>query len=100
MFTPSQGNILAGITRATVIEIASALGIPLTEKKITLEELKDADAVFYCGTAAEIIGWVSLDDQPFRLPWNESVGKRIQRAYKNRVMEMDLEPKNNMVPEN
>jgi branched-chain amino acid aminotransferase len=99
LFTPSLGNILAGITRATVIEIASALGIPLTEKKITLEELKDADAVFYCGTAAEIIGWESLDGQPFRLAWSESVGKRIQRAYKNRVMELDLEPKGNMVSE-
>lgn len=92
LFTPSLGNILAGITRATVIEIAAELGIALTEKKITLEELKEADAVFYCGTAAEIIGWQSLDDHIFPKPWNESVGKRIQRAYKNRVMEKELEP--------
>ena len=92
LFTPSLGNILPGITRATLIEIAAELGIALEEKQITLEELKQADTVFYCGTAAEVIGWESLDDQPFAKPWNDSVGRRIQKAYKNRVLELELEP--------
>ena len=26
------------------------------------DELKEADAAFFCGTAAEVIGWESLDD--------------------------------------
>lgn len=92
LFTPALGNILAGITRATVIEIAAELDIEVTEKQITINELRQADAVFYCGTAAEIIGWQSLDDQPFKKAWKDSVGKRIQLAYKNRVLEKELEP--------
>ena len=92
LFTPALGNILPGITRATVIEIASELEIEVAEKQITLDELKEADAVFYCGTAAEVIGWQSLDDQEFKLSWKDSVGKRIQLAYKNRVLNKELEP--------
>src|SRR5690606_13175241 len=61
IYTPAPGNILPGITRATVIEICGELGIPLIEKQITVEELKQAEDVFYCGTAAEVIGWDSLD---------------------------------------
>lgn len=85
LFTPSLGNILPGITRATVLEICDELNIPVEERLFTTEELKKADAVFYCGTAAEIIGWESLDDVKFTKPWNETLSKKIQTVYKNLV---------------
>ncbi|MEO6733926.1 MAG: branched-chain amino acid transaminase [Ferruginibacter sp.] len=87
LFTPSIGNILPGITRATVFEICKELSIPVTEKQITADELKSADAAFFCGTAAEIIGWESFDDSLFKKKWSESVGKIIQEAYNNKVIE-------------
>ncbi len=87
LFTPALGHILPGITRATVLEICAAKNIEVEEKRITLEELKDADSVFFCGTAAEVIGWKSLDDQPFKIEWNDSLGKQIQLAYKELVTE-------------
>jgi branched-chain amino acid aminotransferase len=86
LFTPAIGNILPGITRATVLEICAELNLPVEEKSITLEELKGADAVFFCGTAAEIIGWESLDNIPFKKNWKDSVGSKIQQAYKNKVV--------------
>jgi branched-chain amino acid aminotransferase len=86
LFTPASGNILPGITRATVLEICAELNLPVEEKLITLEELKGADAVFFCGTAAEIIGWESLDNSPFKKNWKDSVGSKIQQAYKNKVV--------------
>ena len=85
-FTPAIGNILPGITRATVLEICGELNLPVEEKLITLEELKGADAVFFCGTAAEIIGWESLDNIPFKKNWKDSLGSKIQLAYKNKVV--------------
>lgn len=85
LFTPSHGNILPGITRATVLEICEEFGIPVEEKLFTTDELKQADAVFYCGTAAEVIGWESLDDVKFSKPWKETVSKTIQDAYKHKV---------------
>jgi branched-chain amino acid aminotransferase len=86
LFTPAVGNILPGITRATVLEICGELNLPVVEKLITLDELKEADAVFFCGTAAEIIGWQSLDNRPFKIDWKDSVGNKIQQAYKNKVV--------------
>jgi len=87
LFTPDTGHILPGITRATVLEICKELNIPVEEKLITKEELQGADAAFFCGTAAEIIGWESYDDVPFKNKWNDSLGKLIQEAYKCKVVE-------------
>ncbi len=85
LFTPSTGNILPGITRATVFELGELLRIPVIEKKCTLEELKSADAAFFCGTAAEVIGWHSIDEYEFPRPWKESAGALIQKAYSAKV---------------
>jgi branched-chain amino acid aminotransferase len=87
LFTPAKGNILPGITRATVFELCAELGIEVEEKVFTIDELKNADAVFYCGTAAEVIGFESLDDHKFPLKWSDSVSRKIQQAYKALVEE-------------
>ena len=85
MITPPPGYILPGITRATVIDICHELGIPLEEKHFTINELKQADAVIYVGTAAEVIGWQSLDETNFTKPFADSLCRRIQEAYKKKV---------------
>ncbi|MGK2863205.1 MAG: branched-chain amino acid transaminase [Chitinophagaceae bacterium] len=87
LITPPAGNILPGITRATVIEICKDMGIPVEEKLFTTEDLKKADAAFFCGTAAEVIGWESLDEVKFPKPWNETISKKIQDIYKDKVIE-------------
>jgi len=86
LFTPALGNILPGITRATVIEICNQLNIEVQEKFFTIAEMKEADAAFFCGTAAEIIGFESLDEVKFPINWNETVSKRIQLAYKEKTV--------------
>jgi branched-chain amino acid aminotransferase len=87
LFTPAKGHILPGITRATVIEICNELDIEVEERFFTIEELRQADTVFYCGTAAEIIGWESLDGRSFGAAWSGSLGQKIQQLYKQRVVE-------------
>ncbi|HET6996853.1 MAG TPA: branched-chain amino acid transaminase [Chitinophagaceae bacterium] len=89
LYTPALGNILPGITRATVLELCDELGIAVEEKLFTIDELKKADAVFYCGTAAEVIGWESLDETVFPNPWNKTVSQVIQKAYKHKVIEKE-----------
>ena len=91
LFTAPLGNILAGITRATVIELAQKLNIPMEEKFFTPEDIKTADAAFFCGTAAEVIGIESLDDYKFPLNWKDSKGAIIQRNYMNLVLHKELE---------
>ncbi|RDC56115.1 branched-chain-amino-acid transaminase [Pedobacter chinensis] len=87
LYTPSLGNILPGITRATVKELCAVLDIECIEKKLTVEDLRKADSAFLCGTATEIAGIASIDDIVFRTLWRESIGYTIQRAYKNLVLE-------------
>ena len=53
LYTPATGNILPGITRATVFELCGRLGIPFEEGQFTSRDLQHADAAFFCGTIAE-----------------------------------------------
>lgn len=87
LFTPPLGNILPGITRTTVIQLCHELGIPVEEKLFTVEELRQADAAFFCGTGAEVAGWASIDEYEFPLKWEDSVSRQVQLAYKNKVVE-------------
>ena len=58
---PSQ-NVLEGVTRRSVIEIArDELGIPTVERSIDRGELYAAEEVFFTGTAVGICGVGSID---------------------------------------
>lgn len=87
LHTPKPGYILSGITRATVFEIGNTLNIPIVEGAYSIEQLKQADSVFFCGTAAEVIGWESIDETIFPQPWKDSLGAKIQQAYNDLVHE-------------
>ena len=60
---PIETGALGGITRKTVIEIAQSMSIPLEEKNISIEDLKDADELFFTGTATEVVGVVAIDGE-------------------------------------
>ena len=51
---PISSGALDGITRALIIRLAKKLGIEVTERNITPNELFTADEVFFTGTAAEV----------------------------------------------
>ena len=55
LITPGvDQDILEGITRASVIELAKAMQIPVVERPVDKTELFIADEVFLTGTAAKI----------------------------------------------
>jgi branched-chain amino acid aminotransferase len=85
LYTPSLGNILPGITRATVLELSASHGIPVLETSFGIDAIKGADAAFFCGTAAEVIGLESIDDVPFTKNWDDTASKKIQSAYQKLV---------------
>jgi branched-chain amino acid aminotransferase len=63
LITPSlSGDILEGITRETVIELArQRLGLVVEEREIDRSELYLADESFVCGTSAELTPIASFD---------------------------------------
>lgn len=89
LYTPPLGEIFPGITRTTVIAICHQLNIEVEEKTLTLDDLKNADSAFLCGTAAEIIGVASVDGAYFPENWTDTLGAAIQRTYKNLVLETE-----------
>jgi branched-chain amino acid aminotransferase len=55
VYTPGlESDILLGITRQSIIQIAADLGYPVIEKLISMNELLTADEGFFTGTYAEI----------------------------------------------
>lgn len=58
---PVYADILEGITRASIIEMAQEDGYEVLERNVYPTELYIADEVFLCGTAAEITPVVSVD---------------------------------------
>lgn len=56
-------DILVGVTRNTVIELAKELDIPVKERAIDRTELYIADEVFCCGTGVQIVPVESIDNR-------------------------------------
>jgi branched-chain amino acid aminotransferase len=58
---PVMDDILEGITRAGIMEMAADMGIPVIERSIDRSELYIADEVFLCGTGAQLSPVVEID---------------------------------------
>ena len=60
--TPDRSaDILEGINRRTIIEIAQESSIPCIERPIDMTELYIADEVFVTGTSAYVSGVSEID---------------------------------------
>ncbi|MFE6691213.1 aminotransferase class IV [Streptomyces sp. NPDC057743] len=58
-------NLLAGITRDSVLTLARDLGLEVTEGPVEVAEVHAAQEVFLTGTAGELLPVASLDGRPF-----------------------------------
>lgn len=58
-----SADILHGITRASVIDLARDHGIPVTIRPLSVDDLDAADEVFFTGTAAEVTPLRCIDDR-------------------------------------
>ena len=85
LFTAPLGNILSGITRQTIIELAEELGFEVVETFFKVEDVYDADGAFFTGTAAEVAAIGSLDKHSFNLPWKQTMGYQLAAAYQKCV---------------
>jgi len=83
--TPVYDNVLEGITRAMVFEIAGNLGIPYDERTISRSELYASDEVFICGTGAEISAVGSVDRRKLGNGEAGPVTEKIQDVFFNAV---------------
>jgi branched-chain amino acid aminotransferase len=67
LHTPDPDCFLNGITRQTIMSLASKNGIRVHERAIMPDELKTADECFACGTAAEVTPIGGIDDMVYKV---------------------------------
>ena len=81
--TPTlESNVLPGITRATVIDLArDELGLTIQERLVDRSELYTADEVFLTGTAAHVQGVGSVDHRLVGTGGIGAITKRLQDLY-------------------
>ena len=79
---PSADNILIGITRQTVIQIArEELGLETVERSIDRSEMYICDEAFFTGTAAHVAPIIEIDERPVGDGSIGPVTKRLQEIY-------------------
>jgi len=65
LITVPEKDVLPGITRKYVLEIAKRERVPLLEKSVDLEELKSLVSVFISGTSPKVLPVKQINDQCF-----------------------------------
>ena len=80
---PQVASILDGITRKSVMQILEDNGYSVIERDIARAELYNADEIFMCGTAAEVVPVREVDDHPLGEPGE--VTKLVQSRYEDAI---------------
>lgn len=80
--TPAtQGTLLPGITRKSIIDIARGLGYQVEERTVPVEDLTEADEVFCTGTAVVVSPVGSITYQGKRLEFKTGENTIAQKLH-------------------
>ncbi len=87
VYTPGlESDILVGITRQSILEIAGDLGYPVVEKLISVNELLTADEIFFSGTYAEIAPVKEISHFPIGSEAPGPVTRQILATFRRAVL--------------
>ena len=78
---PTTDNILEGITRRRIMEVAGDLGIGVLQRSIDRTELYGADELFLCGTGAQISPIVEVDRRSVGAGRPGPITRRLSSTY-------------------
>ena len=81
IYTPDLTSALDGITRQTLLRLATDLGIDIVEKRLTRDEVYIADEAFFSGTAAEVTPIRELDRRPIGTGTRGPITEKLQSLY-------------------
>jgi branched-chain amino acid aminotransferase len=76
-----DASILMGVTRASILEIANDLGIPTRVSTISVEDVYQADELFFSGTAVEVTAIREVDGHVISGGKPGPVTRRIQETF-------------------
>jgi branched-chain amino acid aminotransferase len=78
---PVNDDILEGVTRRAVLELAETFGIPVESRSIDRSEIYVADEMFLCGTGVQLSPVIELDHRPISGGAIGPITKRLHQAY-------------------
>ncbi|MFU0822647.1 branched-chain amino acid transaminase [Pseudomonas lundensis] len=81
IYTPDVTACLNGITRSTILTLATELGYKFVEKRITRDEVYIADEAFFTGTAAEVTPIREVDGRQIGIGRRGPITEKLQKAY-------------------
>lgn len=76
-------DILEGITRDSLIEVARPMGLEVEERSIDRTELYKSTEAFFCGTSVRITPILSIDKRPIGDGRIGSITKSLMEKYEN-----------------
>jgi branched-chain amino acid aminotransferase len=85
LLTPPTATNLKGITREALLSLAAVLGITAAERPFTLFDVWTSKEAFICGTGAEVVPVLSVDDRTIGDGTIGPITSRIVRAYEQLV---------------
>ncbi len=93
LYTPELTASLNGITRNTIMTLAKETGHDVVETTIKIEQLYDADEVFFTGTAAEVTPIREIDDNSIGNGSRGPITEKLQTMYFDLVHgRLDIHP--------
>jgi branched-chain amino acid aminotransferase len=82
LITPAVSNdILEGINRKTILELAADLGMKVAEREVDLTELYVADEIFACGTSTFVAPVIEVDARKINGGKMGPITGKIQKSY-------------------
>jgi len=85
LYTPDLTSALEGVTRDTIMVLASEEGLEIREKRITRDEVYVADEAFFTGTAAEVTPIREVDNRTIGSGGRGPVTASLQTLYFDQV---------------
>jgi branched-chain amino acid aminotransferase len=85
LLTPTTRNILVGISRQYVIELAGELGIPVREQDITLYEAYNAEEAFWTTSSYCILPISRIDGRSIGKEYPGSTAARLLQRWSTEV---------------
>ena len=83
---PLELGLLAGRTRALIMDLAGTTGLQAREAAFDLQDLQAADEVFICGSVKEVVPVIGLDAQPIGTKTPGPKTRCLQQAYRRAAL--------------
>jgi branched-chain amino acid aminotransferase len=78
---PVNDDILEGVTRRAILELAETFGIPTETRSIDRSEIYVADEMFLCGTGVQLSPVIELDHRPIAGGAIGPITRQLHEAY-------------------